>query len=283
MQAFCEFLRILREYLAYISPVRRATMKTPERSEHMKKIGAQLYTVRDLITTSEGTRSTFQALKDIGYDSVQLFGTVEMAEDFAKIAKETGLEIVGILSTLSDCEANEKEWFDLCHRYDIKDIGFSAWITEYQDVDAYIERVNAFAQKVRAAGFTFSYHNHSPEFIKRASGETTMACFLKGFDRETVKFMPDTYWIQHGGYDVRYFLEQTRNRVDILHAKDIVRTQTGHTFAEVGNGNLYFEGILKTAIDCGIENFVVEQDSCPGNPLDSLKLSYDNLKALLEG
>ena len=101
-----------------------------------------------------------------------------------------------------------------------------------------------------------------------------MALFLKGFDAETVDFMPDTYWIHDGGYDVRYFLNQTKNRVNILHLKDMMRTEQGHTFTEVGNGNLYFKGIIKTAVDCGIKHFVVEQDRCEGNPIESLSQSY---------
>lgn len=246
------------------------------------KIGVQLYTVREFVTTSEDTKRTFQIIKDIGYDSVQLFGPVSMSEDFAKIAKETGLESLGVLTSIGDCEANAEEWFALCGKYHIKDIGISALVAEYQDVDAYIKRVNAFAEKAAKAGFTFSYHNHSHEFIKRDSGDVPMVRFLKEFDHETVKFMPDTYWIQHGGYDVRYFLEQTRDRVSILHLKDMIRTETGHTFAEIGQGNMYFEGIIETARACGIESFVVEQDVCQQNPIDSVKQSYENLKALLE-
>ena len=104
----------------------------------------------------------------------------------------------------------------------------------------------------------------------------------QGFDAETVDFMPDTYWIHDGGYDVRYFLNQTKNRVNILHLKDMKRTEQGHTFAEVGSGNLYFKGIIKTAVDCGIKHFVVEQDSCEGNPIESLSQSYKYIIGLWE-
>jgi sugar phosphate isomerase/epimerase len=156
-------------------------------------------------------------------------------------------------------------------------------VSECRDAEAYIRRINAFASRAKNAGFTFSYHNHGHEFIKLDCGETAMALFLKGFDAETVDFMPDTYWLHDGCCDVRYFLEKTRNRVRILHLKDMKRIEQGHTFTEVGNGNLYFEGIIKTAIDCGINEFVVEQDICEGNPLDSLKISYDHIKNILEG
>lgn len=248
----------------------------------MVNIGAQLYTVRTLLATEHKIESTIARIKEIGYNSVQLFGSVELMEKCAAFAKSAGLDIVGILVDLNTCENNRKELFELCDKYCIPDIGVSSHFPECQNVDAYIARINEFAAKVKNAGFTFSYHNHGHEFIRLADRKTAMSRFLKGFDTRTVDFMPDTYWLHDGGYDVRYFLEQTKNRVKILHLKDLRRTEQGHTFAEIGNGNLYFEGIINTALDCGITHFVVEQDSCEGNPIDSLRQSYKYIKALLE-
>lgn len=247
----------------------------------MKKIGLQLYTVRKCLSTPAEMRRTLKAVKEAGYTAVQLFGSVELAKAHGEAAREAGLELIGLLTDLSQCEQNGTELFDFCRQYHIKDIGVSTHFEECKDPKAYIGRVNAFARKAVAAGFTFSYHNHGHEFIRLDAGKTPMECFLEGFGQE-VRFMPDTYWIHDGGYDVRYFLEQTKGRVQILHLKDMKRTEEGHTFAEVGNGNLYFKGILATALRCGIETFVVEQDICPADPLESIKQSYGALKGLLE-
>ena len=248
----------------------------------MRNIGAQLYTVRNTLATNEEIQRTLQAIKEIGYDSVQLFGSIELIENCARYAEETGLGIVGVLADIHICEEQERKLFEICGQYNISDIGVSSKFSECRDAEAYIRRINAFASRAKNAGFTFSYHNHGHEFIKLDCGETAMALFLKGFDAETVDFMPDTYWIHDGGYDVRYFLNQTKNRVNILHLKDMKRTEQGHTFTEVGNGNLYFKGIIKTAVDCGIKHFVVEQDRCEGNPIESLSQSYKYVIGLWE-
>ena len=248
----------------------------------MRNIGAQLYTVRSTLTTNEEIQRTLQAIKEIGYDTVQLFGSIELIENCARYAEETGLGIVGVLADINICEEQERKLFEICGQYNISDIGVSSRFSECRDAEAYIRRINAFASRAKNAGFTFSYHNHGHEFIKLDCGETAMALFLKGFDAETVDFMPDTYWIHDGGYEVRYFLNQTKNRVNILHLKDMKRTEQGHTFTEVGNGNLYFKGIIKTALDCGIKHFVVEQDRCEGNPIESLSQSYKYIIGLWE-
>lgn len=247
----------------------------------MVNIGAQLFTVRMLLTTDHEIESTFAEIKRIGYQSVQLFGTIELIEKHAELAKAVGLDIVGALVDLDTCENDENKLFEICNRYDISDIGISSEFSDCQNTDAFIARVNAFAEKAKNSGFTFSYHNHGHEFIRIADGETSMNRFLKEFNAETVDFMPDTYWVHDGGYDVRHLLEQTKGRVKILHLKDMKRTEEGHTFTEVGSGNLYFEGIVNTALNCGITNFIVEQDFCEGDPLESLKQSYMFIKSIL--
>lgn len=245
-------------------------------------IGAQLYTVRSLLNTEAQMQHTFERIKEIGYTSVQLFGSVGQLEKYAKFSLAAGLSVAGILVDLPTCLSCGQALFELCNRYGIPDIGVSTNPKECEDPQAYVQALNAFAQTARQAGFTFSYHNHGHEFIRQADGKTAMDHFLEGFNPETVDFMPDTYWLHDGGYDVRHFLEQTKNRVRILHLKDLKRTSQGHTFAEIGNGNLYFKGILETALACGITQFVVEQDSCDGDPLDSLQQSYRCIQKLTE-
>ena len=246
----------------------------------MKTLGLQLYTVRSLLTNEDEINRTLKTVKEIGYDSVQLFGSVELIENCSKSALAVGLDVIGVLVDMNFCESHELELFEICKKYNIPDIGISSSPQEYQDPDAYITRVHKFADKVKAQGFGFSYHNHGHEFIRLSDGRTAMSHFLEKFDPEKILFMPDTYWLHDGGYDVRYFLEQTKGRVKILHLKDLKRLEQGHTYAEIGNGNLCFEEILKTAKNCGIEQFVVEQDVCPGNPIDSISLSFNYLKTL---
>ena len=44
---------------------------------------------------------------------------------------------------------------------------------------------------------------------------------------------------------------------------------------EIGSGNLDFRRIVAAAETSGCEWFIVEQDTCPGDPVDSLAKSYD--------
>jgi sugar phosphate isomerase/epimerase len=129
----------------------------------------------------------------------------------------------------------------------------------------------------QANGFTFSYHNHSLEFIRCASGKRVIDYVCEKFEGD---LMPDTYWLQHGGADVRDFISSHGERVKILHLKDMKREKEGVTFAEIGNGNINFAGVIECAKKKGIDVFIVEQDESE-DALVSAKISIDNLRKLI--
>lgn len=241
-------------------------------------LGVQLFSVRPVL--GEKTEETMGKLKEIGYDSLQFYGGRDHIILFGEAAKKAGVTPLGHLSNLETYENMGKELFDLCLEYGIKDLGVSAAHKEEEAVLAYIKKVNAFAEKAHAHGLTFSYHNHAAEFIRFPSGKTAMDHYLNGFDPRFVDFMPDTYWLQAAGVDVRCFLEKTQERVKILHLKDMQYKENGADFAEIGRGNMDFAGIIKTAKKVGIPHFIVEQDTCAGCPIESMKISYQALERM---
>jgi sugar phosphate isomerase/epimerase len=50
--------------------------------------------------------------------------------------------------------------------------------------------------------------------------------------------------------------------------------------AEIGEGNLNWPAILQACRDASVEWYAIEQDICRRDPFESLKISYDNLKAM---
>ena len=246
-----------------------------------KRIGAQLYTLREKFETPEQINAALKAVKEMGYDSVQLYGGgLDLIKQLAYGAKLAGLKIVGVLITIKSCECFDEELFSLCREYGIPDIGISGSYADCKEYEPYIQRVNLYAARARKEGFSFSYHNHSHEFITLEDGFTGMHHFIEGFSHD-VDFMPDTYWLQDGGKDIRLFIEQLKGRIKILHLKDMKRTEQGNTFAEVGSGNLSFKEIIKTACEIGVEEFVVEQDRCDFDSLLSLQKSLSYIKTVL--
>ena len=51
-------------------------------------------------------------------------------------------------------------------------------------------------------------------------------------------------------------------------------------FQEVGSGALDTPAILKACAAIGVAQYVVEQDQCPGSPIDSIRKSYQYLRSV---
>ena len=245
-------------------------------------LGAQLYTIRSVMTDETGILESFRHLKAIGYDEVQTAGWCGIsARRFSELAAEAGIKICGTLcdfnALISDPDRAMEE-HDLCGT---KFIGVSIMPNEYREdlsrIGEFIEKANKFADYIGKYGFKFTYHNHSFEF-RKVNGKRIMDMFAEDLHPTAASFVLDTYWVQHGGGDVIAWMKKLAGRIDILHLKDMGMEQT-QFFTEIGNGNINFNGIIKTAEEIGVKHYVVEQDICPGDPFDSLAQSHAYIKS----
>ncbi len=243
------------------------------------KIGVQLYTIRDSMQTAEDIRSSFQKLKAMGIDQGQTAGCAIPYEEFGKIAEEEQFEIVGthdnfqmMVEDFDQALANHRA----LHTH-LMGIGGFHYNTQ-QEVEEFIKQANAVGEKAAQAGCKFTYHHHSHEFMRLDGGNYCMNMLVEGLDPKTTSFVLDTYWLQHGGADVRQWISKLSGRIDILHLKDMGRGPDGPFITEIGNGNLNFPGIIEEAEKAGVKYYVIEQDTCPGDPFESLKQSVDYIQ-----
>ncbi|MNL38747.1 Inosose dehydratase [compost metagenome] len=124
----------------------------------------------------------------------------------------------------------------------------------------------------------FLYHNHDWEF-QQFDGEYILDILLRKTDPELVKLELDTYWTKRGGEDPVTFLSKLQNRCPLLHIKDVEDGKEAF-FAEIGEGILDFKAIAQAAEQVGTQWLVVEQDESRRNPLESLEISYRNLRSM---
>jgi len=243
-----------------------------------EKLGVQLFTIREFMKTEEQIAESFAKLKAIGYTVAQTAGCAIPYEQFGALAKANGIEICGTHDNYEHmCKETEAAMAE--HRLlGTTNMGIGGHHSQTaEDCAAFIAEANALAAKIAPHGFKFTYHNHSHEFLRFENGKSEMEMLVEGLDAKNTSFVLDTYWLQHGGADVRYWIEKLAGRVDILHLKDMARGPEGPMITEIGHGNLWWDGILKTAEETGVKYYVVEEDTCPGDPFESLKYSADYL------
>ena len=120
------------------------------------------------------------------------------------------------------------------------------------------QTLNRIGQVVRSRGPVLAYHNHDFEFVSFADGTTPFHLLMTETDPRDVKLELDVYWVAKAGLDPVKYLENGRDRILLLHLKDLA--SDGST-VEVGAGVLPMEQIVRTALLAGVLHLFVEQDT----------------------
>ena len=249
------------------------------------KLAAQLYTIREYTRTLEDFRTSMEKVRDIGYTAVQVSAIGPIPhEDVKAVVDDMGLTIC-ITHIGFDRLQNDIEGVIEQHKlWDCPNVAVGSMPREYRDgglaaFQRFAQEANEIGQALAEADLTFSYHNHSFEFV-RFGERTGLDVIYEESDPRYLQAELDTYWVQHGGGDPIAWIRKMKDRMPVVHFKDMVIYEGEQTMAEIGEGNLNWPGILEACEYANVEWYAIEQDRCQGNPFDSLKISYDNLRAM---
>ena len=260
------------------------------------KLAAQLYTVRDFTKTTADFAASIKKVADIGYMAVQVsaIGAAIPDTDVKSILDDHGL-----ICCNTHVRPAEALWDDIDsvvaqHQlWDCKHAAIGGVPQRYRQdgvagFQRFVESANQIGEKLHAAGMTFSYHNHSWEYVRvphNGGTRTLMDLIFEETDPRFVQAEIDVYWVQHGGADPIDWIRKMKDRMPVIHLKDMVvqMAEGNHrpqqVMAEVGEGNLNWPGILQACEEANVEWYAVEQDICQRDPFESLQISYENLQS----
>lgn len=255
-----------------------------------KSIGVQLYTLRGDI--DKDAKGTIQKVAALGYKQVETFGYRDgkyfgmPASEFAQFLKSTGLNSPSghyFGGGFFFEEKWEEKWLPLLN--DAKTIGQkyvtipsldNKYRTDADSYKAFAQKLNRAGELAKTSGLQIAYHNHDFEF-KDLGGQTGYNILLKETDPKLVKMELDIYWAVKAGYNPIDLFKASPGRYAMWHVKDMDNTEKKY-FAEVGSGVINFKNIFDNAKLSGMEYFFVEQDVCPGPPLESVAKSISYIK-----
>lgn len=249
----------------------------------LTQIAAQLYTVRDSCKTASDLATTAAKLRTIGYTAAQVsgIGPIPYAE-VRKILDDAGLAICATHESSAMIRTDPAQVID---RLAELGCGWTAYpypsdvdFTDPNQVSSLIDDLVRAGTALAEAGMSLGYHNHAIEFI-RVGGKTILETIFDSVDAEHLTAELDTYWVQYGGGDPVGWCRRMAGRLPGIHLKDYAFTaKNAPVFGEVGSGNLDFRAIVAAAEQSGCEWFIVEQDTCPGDPFDSLRSSFEYMR-----
>ncbi len=244
----------------------------------VKPIGLQLYTVRNEM--EKDFEGSLAKVAQIGYKEVEFAGYFgRTPQQVKEILKKNGLKTpsshIGLDLFEQDLPKTLETGKILGQEYLVCPSLPEPRRKTVDDFKKLAELFNRLGAECKKAGMGFAYHNHNFEF-QPIEGQMPYDLLLQNTDPKLVNMEMDLYWVVKANQDPVQFFEKYPGRFALVHVKDMDTTpQKG--FAEVGRGNMDFKRIFGASKKAGIKHYIVEQDRTPGNPFDSIRISWDYL------
>lgn len=244
-------------------------------------IGLQLYTVRDAV--KESMADTLRAVAAAGYEGVETggsFGELD-AGSMKVLCDELHLKVIAMHASIAELQNSFEQVAENALLLDTKYVVIAWSGEEYRSREGALtlaKILNETGARLNSSTLQLCYHNHDFEFAQ-FDGETMFDILLSNTDATLVKAEVDSFWVQKGGGNAADFIRQHKGRVPLVHIKDMTNDER-ETFAEIGNGKMNWPEVFAAAEEGDVVAYVVEQDQCDGDPLDSIKISLNNLKQM---
>ncbi|HEV8512250.1 MAG TPA: sugar phosphate isomerase/epimerase [Cyclobacteriaceae bacterium] len=264
-----------------------------------RKIGIQLYTLRDVIF--KDVQGTLKQVADFGYQELELFGYNDgkvfgkPVSEFAKIVKDLGMKITsGHYATGLVAPADKPAMVGTLSNgwekavNDAKTMGQEYMLVAYlqkderKSMDDYkkvCELINKNAEICKKYGIKIGYHNHDFEF-EPIDGQVPYDLMLKELDPKLVSLELDLFWTIYANQDPIKLFEAHPGRFEQWHVKDMSKDDRKRN-ADVGTGTIDFKAIFAKAELSGMKHFYIEHDNFPGASIDSVKADAQNIKSII--
>jgi len=249
----------------------------------IESVAAQLYTVRNFTKTPPDIAASMKRIRKIGYRAVQVSAMGPIPEeDLLRILEGEGLACCATHEPGDRILQEPQRIADRLHKLKCRHTAYpyplGVKLDTVAEVEGFAAKLNAAGKVLHDAGLVLSYHNHQIEF-GRLEGRLILDMIYAETDPKYLKSELDTYWVQYGGGSPLEWCRKMKKRLPLLHMKDYSMNAANQpTYSEIGNGNLDWKQIVPAAEKNGCEWYIIEQDTCAGDPFDSLKISYDYIQ-----
>jgi sugar phosphate isomerase/epimerase len=256
----------------------------------LQTVGVQLYTVRRILP--KNPLETLRAIEQIGYREVEC--TADRLDDIWPSLKETKLKAVSVHlnaplfmhqpeklpAALEDAQKHGFEYV-VCPWVDPRDRGGVEMIRKLG------QTLNSAGELASKAGMRLCYHNHAFEYQPIADGRL-LDVLMKSTDPQLVSLELDVMWAHVAGVDPVSILKQYGDRIPLVHLKNVApgveprfnENIPRTAFHDLSDGAVDIPAVLRAAKQAGVKHYFVEQDETPGDPIESLRKSFQYLETL---
>jgi sugar phosphate isomerase/epimerase len=236
-------------------------------------VGLELYSVRDVLV--KDLEGTVKAVAKMGYDGVEFYSpylawTPEKAKEMRKLLDDLGIRC---FSTHNGSDAFAPE--NVAKAIELNSIlgsklivmASAGKVTGLDGWKAVAEKLNAGAEKFRAAGIRAGYHNHATEF-KPLEGRRPIELIAASTSKD-VTLQLDVGTCVEVGDDPVAWIQKNPGRIRSVHCKEY-SPKPGEGYKVLfGEGAAPWKKIFAAAEKSGgVETYLIEQE---GHALPSME------------
>ncbi len=256
---------------------------TPSGGRRLRRIGIQLYTLRDQARRDlEGTLADIAAT---GYRDVELLGSMSNfgmpPTRLREVLDRNGLRAPSTHVSGNALDEPDRQLDDartLGHRYLIvASLPISGRPT-LDDYRRWADRLNEAGRRGRERDVWIGFHNHASD-LAPIEGVVPYDLLVERTDPAVVRHQLDTGNTAMAGRDPLEYMTRFGSRYWLFHIKDVPRLGAA-TDTELGKGVIDFRRLLASIDDIHEKFLFVEQETYPGEPLESVRRDYAYMAAL---
>ena len=254
------------------------------------------------------TRETLKAIKEAGYDGIELNGFMirstsfmvrmmtKMAGmpvgkggdyDWKGILDEAGLSVVSVHEDLGTIQREPENVIAEAKKFGTDKVVITGMYRfDYSDKAAVLKLakdLNEAGAKLKEGGIQLLYHNHNCEFRKVETGKTAYDLLIEETNPEYVNFELDSYWATEAGVSAIALMKQLGERMRLYHINDRGTRIVGPSMTpilksdsmELGYGNMNLEELIEQALSVNVDAIILESHKnwAEKSPIKSLQLS----------
>ncbi|KMM37169.1 sugar phosphate isomerase/epimerase family protein [Guptibacillus hwajinpoensis] len=241
-------------------------------------VGLQLYTLRN--ECEKNFFGTLERVAGIGYEGVELAGLYNYnPEEVKEKLDALDLAVIGhhipIERIENDLDEVIKEQVALGNSRIV-----CPWLPPERRTSEDFKEVANIMKKAAAIcaehNLELCYHHHDFELGRNLDG-SELYYILKADESIQAEF--DIYWLNMVGHDPVEWMKKFAGRTPIVHLKDRSDDEREETVI-LGTGNIPIDEVLEQGKESGVKWWVVEQDNCDYDPIESVTQSYQYLRKL---
>jgi len=254
-------------------------MNAADEKKKKKKplIALQLYSVRK--DCGKDFDKTVKAVAEMGYAGVEFAGYGKYGKDpkgLKKLLDDCGLKVAGSHTKINLKGDGLEKLIDfhktIGNKYLIipgmRHKGIEGWKKAAKDL-------SEIAEKLKEHDMYTGYHAHGHDF-KKIDGTTTWEAFFDAGSKDLVMQM-DTGNCLGGGGDPYALIKKYPGQSKTVHLKDHFKGKKG----VLGEGTVKWKEVLTMCETIGgTEWYIIEQESYPTTPLETVKKCLEGLKKI---